>query len=271
MSFFYVAAGKCISNRLITEWDVAKQDISKARLTATPEEMEILEKKYQSEQAFMRSQISLLESRSWFKKRKLQPRHRPLGIDAKGNTYWLFIQRDKNAEDWGRWIVIERAPDLPHPSGAIPPNLLISPATGDDDSTPEPPVTEDDIKKRVWYAISTSAEAVSLAKWIKSTAEMVFYERATKAAVTAAATAMGGASPKRQRLQAVEVPMSPGMQKVIQRDPNEAKRLGVVVKGSEKVEAKDEVTKEGIEALCKKVKIIGGYWELEEERVSKLL
>ncbi|KAL7268265.1 hypothetical protein RUND412_009122 [Rhizina undulata] len=43
-----------------------------------------------------------------------------LGVDVLGNTYWLFIQRNKSEEDWGQWIVVEKNPDLPHPSGILP-------------------------------------------------------------------------------------------------------------------------------------------------------
>ena len=201
-----------------------------------------------------------------FKKRKLQLRQRPLGTDAKGNTYWLFIQRDKRAEDWGSWIVIERAPELPHPSGSIPPNLLLTPEPCPSESDPSCPEasTESEIKKRVWYAISTSAEAFSLANWIKGTAEMVLYEKATKSAVEAAAS-LGNSNPMRQRLQAVEVPMSPSMQKMVDRNPKEAKRLGFVV-SREKVDPKGIITKERIEELCKTIRVVGKYWELEEAK-----
>ncbi|RPB29471.1 hypothetical protein L211DRAFT_18099 [Terfezia boudieri ATCC MYA-4762] len=173
--------------------------------------------------AFMKSQVALMEARLWFKKRKLQPRQRPLGVDSRGNTYWLFIQREKNSEDWGRWIVIERALDLPHPSGSIPPHLLFPPASQSsssetEDAQKQETPTEEIIKKRIWYAISTSAEATALVKWIKSSAEMVFYERQLAAAAAAkskAAVASGVVgSPMRQRLKAVEVPMSPGMMKI---------------------------------------------------------
>lgn len=198
-----------------------------------------------------------------FKKRKLQLRQRPLGTDAKGNTYWLFIQRDKSMEDWGRWIVIERAPELPHPSGSIPPNLLLTSGSSEEsDPLRSEASTESEIKKRVWYAISTSTEALSLANWIKSTAEMALYEKATKSAVETATSSLGNS---RQRLQAVEVPMSPSMQKMVDRNPKEAKRLGLVV-SKEKVDPKGAIIKERIDELCKTIRVVAKFWELEETR-----
>ena len=220
-----------------------------------------------------------------FRKRKLQPRQRPLGVDTKGNTYWLFVQREKSSEDWGRWIVIERALDLPHPSGSIPPHLLLPPAAPPPPPPPSPvaedaqnqggPPVEETIKKRIWYAISTSAEATALVKWIKSTADVVFYEREIAAAAAQKLKAAGGVvgSSLRQRLQAVEVPMSPGMMKIMKRGPQEAKRLGVVVKEGERWDfvKREEVTREGVEELCRGVGMVGGFWRLEEERVGKLV
>ena len=47
------------------DWDAAKQDFSKQRLTVTPEDKAKLEATYRDEQAFIRNKISLLESRSW--------------------------------------------------------------------------------------------------------------------------------------------------------------------------------------------------------------
>ena len=215
---------------------------------------------------FEPTSISHLLTPFRFKKRKLQLRQRPLGTDAKGNTYWLFIQREKSVEDWGRWIVIERAPELPHPSGSIPPNLLLSPESCSGESDPSRPEasTESEIKKRVWYAISTSAEAFSLANWIESTAEMASFEKATKSAVEAAAL-LGNSNTTRQRLQAVEVPMSASMQKMVDRNPKEAKRLGLVV-SKERLDPKGTVTREKVEELCKTIRGVGKYWELEETK-----
>jgi len=208
---------------------------------------------------------------SRFRKRKLQPRQRPLGVDVKGNTYWLFVQREKRSEDWGRWIVIERALDLPHPSGSIPPHLLSPTVPPPPEPAPEEegPRTEETIKKRIWYAISTSAEAVALVKWIRSTAEMVFYEREVAVAAKSKAAVAGG-SLVRQRLQAVEVPMSPGMMKMMKKGPEEVRRLGVVVKEGKRWDfvRRDEVTKAGVEELCREVERVGGFWRLEEEGVG---
>ncbi|KAF8461105.1 hypothetical protein BDZ91DRAFT_387955 [Kalaharituber pfeilii] len=244
------------------EWDATKQEISKLRLTAPAEERTNLDSRYSVEQAFMRKQIAMLEARHWFKKRKLCPRSKPLGVDAKGNTYWLYIQRDRDAEDWGRWIVIEKGYGLPHPFGSIPPQLL---DTSNTDASPDEQLSaenlEQEIKKRVWYAVSTSQEATALADWIQSTAELVIYERATR---------QMPASPVRQRLQAVEVPMSPSMRNLLIQDPKEARRLfNVSEASSERIPPQDLVTREGIAELCKAIRKVGGYWQLEEEGLGQ--
>lgn len=107
---------------------------------------------------------------------------------------------------------------------------------------------------------------------------MVFYERATKAAVEAAARI--GSTPKRQRLKAVEVPMSPEMAKVLKsRGKGAARKLGVSVVKRELVGLGDPgyrgvlvegVDREGVEELCKAVLKVGVFWELEESGVGKL-
>lgn len=48
------------------EWEAARQEITKQRLTATPEEKEVLLKRFHTEQAYMRDQVALLEARSWY-------------------------------------------------------------------------------------------------------------------------------------------------------------------------------------------------------------
>jgi len=47
------------------EWEMNKQEIGKARLTAQGEERERLERKLKGETAFMKSQVALVEARSW--------------------------------------------------------------------------------------------------------------------------------------------------------------------------------------------------------------
>ena len=47
------------------EWEINKQEIGKARLTAQGEERERLEWKLKGEMAFMKSQVALVEARSW--------------------------------------------------------------------------------------------------------------------------------------------------------------------------------------------------------------
>lgn len=51
---------------LKAEWEMNKQDIGKARLTAQGEERERLERKLKGEMAFMKSQVALVEARSWY-------------------------------------------------------------------------------------------------------------------------------------------------------------------------------------------------------------
>ena len=228
----------------------------------------------------MRKQIATLEARTWyvvilppftasiassadslhyalcrFRKRKLCPRGKPLGSDAKGNTYWLYIQRDRNTEDWGRWIVVEKYYDLPHPSGIISPQVL----EAEKANAPEDQIfsesTEEEIKRRVWYAISTSTEAVVLEKWIRSTAELVFHERLTKPAPQ---------SPTRKRLHSVEVPMSASMRNLLNQDPEEAKKL-FSVSETEKLPPQDLITRDSINELCNMIRKISEYWALDED------
>ena len=47
------------------EWEVNKQEIGKARLTVQGEERERLERRLKGEMAFMKSQVALVEARSW--------------------------------------------------------------------------------------------------------------------------------------------------------------------------------------------------------------
>jgi len=103
---------------------------------------------------------------------------------------------------------------------------------------------------------------------------MVFYEREVSAAAAAKSkAAVAGGAVGKQRLKAVEVPMSPGMMKMMKKGPGEARRLGVVVKEGERWDfvRREEVTKERVEELCKEVGRVGGFWRLEEEGVGKLV
>ena len=269
------------------EWDLLKQEKAKQRFTVSATEMTAFDQMFNREQTYMRRQIALLESRLWFKKRKLCPRERPLGVDALGNTYWLFIQRDKNAEDWGRWIVIEKAKELPHPSGVLPPNLAPPPQEegGEENAEQEEvvQVPDEERKKRVWFAISTSEEANALAKWVSYTAEMVFYERTMKPLMMLAqhpnninnASSSSSStphidpltSPTRQRLQAVQVPLSPNMRNLMKSDPEEAKKLFVVAE-PDKVDRRESLTRKEVEDLVGGIKKVAGFWRLEEEGVD---
>ncbi|KAL7266339.1 hypothetical protein RUND412_011116 [Rhizina undulata] len=85
---------------------------------------------------------------------QIEERECLLGVDVLGDTYWLFIQRNKSEEDWGQWIVVEKNPDLPHPSGILP-KFDEPEIPPEDDDIPLPsPEDEEVAKARIWYAIS---------------------------------------------------------------------------------------------------------------------
>lgn len=132
-------------------------------------------------------------------------------------------------------------------------------STIDSDETVDSDAIEDDIKKRVWYVVSTSTEAAALAKWIKYTSELVFYERATKVVAPDAA-----APAKKLFFHAVEVPMSTSMRNMLTRDPQEARKL-FAVKEAERFPPEEMLNRKNSEELVDAIKKIGAYWALEEE------
>lgn len=180
------------------------------------------------------------------------PRMTPLGIDAKGNIYWLYAQREKNVEDWGRWIVVERFPALPHPSGAIPMSDLES---ADPDSDPP---TREEVSRRVWYAISTSEQAEALADWINYQYELAKYVRdSAKPAAAASAASV------RKQMYAVAVDMSPAMKAHRKRDPEEAQKL-FKVERPQQIPPEELITKESNEALTTAIRKTAEVWRLWE-------
>jgi hypothetical protein len=137
-----------------------------------------LEGRYAAAKLLSEKFIAHEEKTEWYATRKLQMRTLPLGVDTLGNTYHVFIQRDREEEDWGEWIVVERAENIPHPSGVLPPPPTVPSDNGVDEDAPEVPQPEDEtIRKRIWYAVSGKHDVKQLAEWIKFMGEMAIYEQ----------------------------------------------------------------------------------------------
>lgn len=183
-----------------------------------------------------------------FALRKKCLRTSPLGVDAKGNTYWMFTQRDKKDEDWGQWVVVEKNASLPHPSGVLP-EPTDEPAADESDVSGKKDTNDDDASSRIWYAVSGAQNIRNLAEWIKYQTDLVLFARAT-AANSAVATTI----PDSPLNKSTETPSRKLMVEV--RLPRRT---------SEPIDPVDFVTKESTEALCSQLQKIAGFMELNED------
>ncbi|KAK9470961.1 uncharacterized protein V1510DRAFT_404601 [Dipodascopsis tothii] len=143
--------------------------------------------------------------------RKLAYRNMPLGMDARGNMYWLFSERSKTVIGWGSWIMCCKAEVAPSPTGRLifpkkeptyvkangavatpvttgrrgrPPKLI--PVTVNDTAPADDDKASSDIDDDVllgentnWYAIKTLEDAKQLSKWIRFSADYTFRRAAT--------------------------------------------------------------------------------------------
>ncbi|KAL7267911.1 hypothetical protein RUND412_009486, partial [Rhizina undulata] len=81
-------------------------------------------------------------------------------------------------EDWGQWIIVEKNPDLPHPSKILPKfNEPEIPPENDEIPLPSPE-DEEFAKARVRYAISGSEEIRKLSDWISYQYNIKAYNKA---------------------------------------------------------------------------------------------
>ncbi|KAA8913633.1 hypothetical protein FN846DRAFT_79705 [Sphaerosporella brunnea] len=239
--------------RLKEEWEQQRQVFQKERLVLPSAEKADLEARFSAAQMAHKQLMLQAERKEWRDNQKLSLRTLPLGVDTLGNTYHLFIQRDwKDDEDWGRWIVIEKNPALPHPSGVLPPPPSVPSDSGMDPDMPDLPVPDDEetVRARIWYLVSETADIQQLADWIRFKGEMALYEQELAKvqspptpgpSVPASPSPNAAASPMRQVMEAVSVPVRKKDYYPLARTP---------------------VTKEGFMPLVDKLKKLASYFAL---------
>jgi hypothetical protein len=158
-------------------WDEAQKLYNKERRTLKAADRDNFNARYAAAKKSHDQLLINVEKKYWFSGRKLQNRTMPLGVDTLGSTYWLFHTLDREDDDWGHWIVIEKNQTLPHPSGAFPPPPTIPSDNGMDPNAPAPsqPEDEETVKGRIWYAVSEPENIRHLAEWVKFNGEMAIY------------------------------------------------------------------------------------------------
>jgi hypothetical protein len=232
-----------------TEWETQRQVFQKERLLCPSSEKTDFEARYSAAQLAHKQLMLQAEQKEWVSSRKYSPRTVPLGVDTLGNVYWQFHQRDLREEDWGQWIVIEKGPGLPHPSGVIPPPPSMPSDSGMDPDMPDLPQPDDEetIKDRVWYAVSEPEPIRALADWIRFKGETAIYwqemakqQRPPTPGPSVPASPALAASPSRHVVEAVRVPSKKG----------------------EEVKAEKVVRKEDFMPLVDKLKKIATYLEV---------
>ncbi|TGZ81220.1 hypothetical protein EX30DRAFT_371580 [Ascodesmis nigricans] len=141
------------TKRLESTWrEVTKPELQKQRLTVTAANKAEFDERYAAAQTAHKKLLHQASRKFWMAHRKLSLRTNPLGRDVLGNMYYLFLYHYEKEEDWGHWIVVEKAEELQHPSGKE--------------------ITEDDPEHgKMWFAVSGKEQLQRLAKWVRFRAE----------------------------------------------------------------------------------------------------
>lgn len=242
--------------RLKSDWEQTRGELQKERLLLKPSDRADWDDRYASAFNAHKKLVARIEEKEWFSSRKTSMRNTPLGIDIKGNTYWLFTQRDKREEDWGQWIVVQKNPALPHPSGTLPPSDAPANSPQDDSSLPDAPEEDDEeiAKTRIWYAIEGASNIRHLAKWIRYQTDLHYFKKVNESS-TFAATPPD--TPRKKKKEEV-MPDTPSRQLMVEvRMPHRA--VNATLKPEELV------TKENTEAFYSQLLKVAGFMELNGE------
>ncbi|KAK9368933.1 hypothetical protein V1509DRAFT_621930 [Lipomyces kononenkoae] len=151
------------------------------------------EPRFEAVKARCNKEMKHIKDDMFRRKRKNGLRNLSLGMDIYGNVYWLFAERTKSQIGWGSWIMCNKAPHLPSPTGSI---LFPKSATdknkdkiadGGDNaednmdpnndalSTASSELSDDLLgNNNNWYSIDNQEDAQQLVKWIKYAAEVTF-------------------------------------------------------------------------------------------------
>ncbi|KAH0609324.1 uncharacterized protein H6S33_012810 [Morchella sextelata] len=242
--------------RLKSDWEQTRGELQKERLLLKPGDRTDWDDRYASAFNAHKKLVARVEEKEWFSSRKTSVRNIPLGIDIKGNTYWLFTQRDKREEDWGQWIVVQKNPTLPHPSGTLPPSDEPANPLDDDSSLPDAPEEDDEeiAKARIWYAVEGASNIRHLAKWIRYQTDLYFFKKVSESSAFAATPPD---TPRKKKKEEI-MPDTPSRQLMVEvRMPHRA--------ASPKLRPEELVTKENTEAFYSQLLKIAGFMELNGE------
>ncbi|RPB17759.1 hypothetical protein P167DRAFT_601557 [Morchella conica CCBAS932] len=243
------------TKRLKSDWEQTRGELQKERLLLKPGDRTDWDDRYASAFNAHKKLVARVEEKEWFSSRKTSARNTPLGIDIKGNTYWLFTQRDKREEDWGQWIVVQKNPTLPHPSGTLPSDEPANPLD-DASSLPDAPEEDDEeiAKARIWYAVEGASNIRHLAKWIRYQTDLYFFKKANESAAFAATPPD---TPRKKKKEEV-MPDTPSRQLMVEvRMPHRT--------ASPKLTPEELVTKENTEAFYSQLLKVAGFMELNGE------
>lgn len=177
----------------------------------------------------------------------------------------MFTQRDKNDEDWGQWVVVQKNEGLPHPSGIL--SKSEDEARDLTDNGPSVLEREDEetIKSRVWYAVSGAQNVRRLAEWIQYQTDLALFKKATAASNITGDSSTPGVeatipsdSPKKYR---------PVSEKTSTDTPSRQLMVEVRMpqRSSKKADPADLVTKEATEIFFAQLQKIAGFMELNEQ------
>ncbi|KAK9237305.1 hypothetical protein V1525DRAFT_167723 [Lipomyces kononenkoae] len=147
------------------------------------------EPRFEAVKARCNKEMKHIKEDMFRRKRRSGLRNLPLGTDIYGNVYWLFAERSKSHVGWGSWIMCNKAPHLPSPTGSI----LFPKCTTDKNkdkrdnaedkmdadndavSTASSELSDDLLgNNNNWYSIDNQEDGQQLVKWIKYAAEVTF-------------------------------------------------------------------------------------------------
>lgn len=175
----------------------------------------------------------------------------------------MFTQRNKKDDGWGRWVIVQKNKDLPHPSGALP--KPDGPGDIQDDLDISEVLERQDggvARSRIWYAISGAQNVRQLGEWIKYQSDLVFFKKAMASSNGSSASL----SPTNAAAAAPHTPKKKS-EKVTVNTPSRQLMVEVRLpqRSFEKMDPVELVTKESTEALYSRLQKIASFLELNEE------